>query len=166
MPSEEITWGEKDRTRPTLNLFQGQEGRFPLQRSRWDCQIGAPIKTRREKERAKNVIRDSLRMKRPFLRPLFLILSPFSRWRRRTQSCGDVHYFSTRGVICTCRGKVSAHQTEWPYYMQLNPQLHYTKTQEKWTAASAFCPFLLLCFPRLICVFQEIIPEPHNNRGF
>ena len=109
MPSEEITWGEKDRTRPTLNLFQGQEWRFPLERSRWDCQIGAPIKTRREKERAKNVIRDSLRMKRPFLRPLFLILSPFlRRTRKRTQGSGDVHYFSTRGVICTCRGKVSS----------------------------------------------------------
>ena len=98
------------RSNTALNLpFQGQqEWRFPLERRLWDGQIGAPIKTQ-EAEKARNVIRDSLRMKRPFLRPLFLILSPFlRRTRKRTQGSGDVHYFSTRGVICTCRGKVSS----------------------------------------------------------
>ena len=66
-PAEKIR-----RWNPTLNMLQGQKELL------CECQIGVPIKRwREEEEKAINVIRDSRRMKRPFLRPLFLILSPF-----------------------------------------------------------------------------------------
>ena len=69
-PAEKIR-----RWSPSLNMFQGQKDR---RGSFANARLGRQLQRwREEEEKAKNVIRDSLRMRGPFLRPLFLILSQF-----------------------------------------------------------------------------------------
>ena len=110
--------------------------------------LGSPIKTRKEK--AKNVIRDSLRIKIAEMGPFCTTLNLLSHFESILKLRGCSLFF-TRGVIRSCRGKVSSVL----HAIKPSAAAAAAPLGKKAASSSAFCPSLQRFFSDSFAYYSQ-----------